>query len=90
MKYRLTQASNYCSYLSVSKFNEILSARFNVSRILKPGEFTDSEYYEDVFISLNSLSELCRFMDVVGSIVIYHGDDENDTDEICIYDDYIE
>lgn len=48
------------------------------------GEDNSVECYKNSTITFDALSELLRFINIVGDIVIY-----NDN-EVCIYDTYIE
>ena len=73
--------------VSVVTFRQLKSEGFNVTGepYFDPYAEDDSvECYKNATITFDVLSELQRFVDIVGNIVIYKNG------EICIYDTYIE
>ena len=86
MEYRLMSAKYWMNFERILKDYPEIKDNFIVrvedtSRTDSQGRFhRDSELY----VTINTLEELKRFIDVVGNEIMFDGE------EILIYDDYIE
>ena len=86
MEFELTSAKYWCDFKRVLDEHPRIANEFKVQIIDTTQEYENGNRYIDsaVYITIDTLEDLIRFIDIVDESVMFNGD------EILIYDDYIE
>ena len=86
MEFELTSAKYWCDFKRVLDDHQRIANEFKVQIIDTTVEDERGKRYinSEVYITLNTLEDFVKLVDVIDDSVIFNGD------EILIYDDYIE
>ena len=86
MEFELTSAKYWCDFKRVLDDHPRIANEFKVQIIDTTEEYENGERYinSEVYITLNTLEDFVKLVDIIDDSVIFNGD------EILIYDDYIE
>ena len=86
MEFELTSAKYWCDFKRVLDDHPRIANEFKVQIIDTTEEYENGKRHVDseVYITLNTLEDFVKLVDIIDDSVIFNGD------EIMIYDDYIE
>ena len=86
MKFQLMSAKYWSDFKRLLNDYPQIANEFKVQTIDTTQEYENGNRYIDseVYITIDTLEDLIRFIDIVDESVMFNGD------EILIYDDYIE
>ena len=86
MEFEITSAKYWCDFKRVLDDHPRIANEFKVQIIDTTVEDERGKRYinSEVYITLNTLEDFVKLVDVIDDSVIFNGD------EILIYDDYIE
>ena len=86
MEFQLMSAKYWCDFKRVLDDHPRIANEFKVQIIDTTEEYGNCNRYinSEVYITLNTLEDFVKLVDIIDDSVIFNGD------EIMIYDDYIE
>ena len=86
MEFQLMSAKYWSDFKRILNDYPQIANEFKVQIIDTTKEYESGDRYIDseVYITINTLDDLIKFVDIIDDSIIFNGD------EILIYDDYIE